>query len=466
MTELRFIGVEDGCLIVSGDDGRQHRVRIDDALREAVRPRPAERREAPKVPPREIQQLIRAGRSVDEVVEMTGAEAADVARFEGPIRAERDYIVEQARSVPVRMRAEVDPLGEGATFGSALDERLETLGAAKVRWDAWKDPEEGWQVELGFAVDELERDARWSYEPKSRSLTPRNPAATTLSQQGELSALHAPRLRAVDAPGSVAAPVERSTAPDARRAHPSGAVHIDRTPPPSTRPDHLNETADLLEALRRRRGEREPLRTEDEDLEAAYDEEFPAPAVPQPHRPPIAFAPRREGGTATAPAAEHDADAPDDLDGGEEGQAPDPGSMRVPNRTSGLTGGIDRIRRGSDGRGSGPGPRVVDVPLDGLDGLEGDAHDAPAEATSDRRRRAAAEREAAARAAAGPSGLAADDADDDHDDGPAEPSARGSEDAAPAARPAQTTTGSLGRRRSRPSMPSWDEIVFGTKRDD
>lgn len=446
MTELRFIGVEDGCLVVSGDDGRTHRVRIDDALRDAVRPRPAERREAPKVAPRAIQQLIRAGRSVDEVVELTGAEPADVARFEGPIRAERDYLVEQARAVPVRVRADLDPLGDGATFGSALDERLESLGAKEVRWDAWKDPEEGWQLQLAFTVDELEREARWSFEPKSRSLSPRNASATTLSQQGELSSLHAPRLRAVDAPGSDATAVERSTGPDARRGRADGAPQAERT---RTAADVSNETADLLEALRRRRGEREPIRIEDE-LEADYDADSPAPSVPQPHRPPIALAPRaRQGDDARAQDSAED----------------DEPRASAPPRPASATGGIERVRRGS-GTTAG-GLRFVDVPLEGLDDVDGpEAASADSDLPSDRRRRAAAER-AAARAADALTGLAAPEegagaaADEELpvDDSPRSDTAAG-------ASPSTVQTGPVGRSRARRSMPSWDEIVFGTKRDD
>ena len=424
MTELRFIGVEDNRLIVSGDDGRQFQVPIDDALRDAVRPKPQERRTAPKVAPREIQQLIRAGHSIDEIVTMTGAEKADVERFEAPIRAERDYMVEQARGVSVRVQSDVDPMGsDGATFGGVLDERLETINARDIAWDGWKDPETGWHIKLSFTVDSLEREAIWTFEPKSRALSPKNDHATTLSQQGELESLAAPTLRAVQQEGEMVAPIERSTARMAP-THEAEARDIPRHPTAAAPRIPGNETADLLEALRRRRGEREPLTFQDPELEAEYDEQFPAPEVPQPHRPPIAFTPR-QGGLR------------------EDSGIDDPGALPAPNRTSGMTGGVDRIRRGSHGKQTKNGPRIVDVPLHGFDEVQ----DSDA-----REERPAA---GASSTAARPERAKAAPVTEQKPEQPAHPGPQ-----------QRNTTASLGKKRSRKAMPSWDEIVFGTKRDD
>lgn len=423
MTELRFIGVEDNHLIVSGDDGRQFRILIDAALRDAVRPKPQERRAAPKVAPREIQQLMRAGHTIEEIVSLTGAERADVERFEAPIRAERDYMVEQARSVPVRVRADLDPMGnEGATFGSVLDERLETISARDIVWDSWKDPETGWHIKLSFTVDSLEREAIWSFEPRSRALAPSNDHATTLSQQGELDSLAAPTLRAVQHEGEAATPIERSTArPVASEGAPVRDIPRHPTAPAPRVPG--NETADLLEALRRRRGEREPLHLHESELEAEYDEQYPAPGVPQPHRPPIAFTPRQGGER-------------------EESGIDDPGALPAPNRTSGMTGGVDRIRRGSHGTSSVPrGPRIVDVPLHGFDEVNEQEESAPKARPTTSRKQERDTKASTSSDSAAPS--------------TSETPARG-----------RNTTASLGKKRSRKAMPSWDEIVFGTKRDE
>jgi hypothetical protein len=113
-------------------------------------------------------------------------------------------------------------------------------------------------VKLSFQVREVDRDARWSFDPRRGTLAPLNADATQLSRQGSLPEGLIPRLRALDAPalkdqtrfdsGAFAATRAETTSSTAVE---DAAVH--RAPDaPVTSPD----TADLLEALRRRRGER------------------------------------------------------------------------------------------------------------------------------------------------------------------------------------------------------------------
>jgi hypothetical protein len=307
MQDLTVIGVENGALLVSSDGGERFRIVIDDVLQSRLRQGIASAQGAKKVSPREIQTHIRAGLSAVEVAELTGAAVEYVERFEGPVVAERQFIVDSALRVAVQPTTPADPLGEEplSTFGEALDERLEGLDARDVRWASWKD-ETGWIVKLTFTSREIEHDARWQFDPKRHVLTPLNNEATTLSRHGELTEGLIPRLRAVSNTGEPDAarfdsgsfsPLERVPAPDAASGEPVAEADVPAAAPteqpavpaapaasiaPSiaparpvkepTRPydgfavkrapdeadtaDH-NQTADLLEALRRRRGERE-----------------------------------------------------------------------------------------------------------------------------------------------------------------------------------------------------------------
>jgi len=315
MQDLTVIGVENGALLVSSDGGERFRIVIDDVLQSRLRQGVAAQSGGKKVSPREIQTHIRAGLSAFEVAELTGASVEYVERFEGPVVAERQFMVESALRVPVQPTTPADPLGEEplSTFGDALEERLEGLDAQDVRWASWKD-ETGWIVKLTFSSREIEHDARWQFDPKRHSLTPLNNEATTLSRHGELSEGLIPRLRAVSTPvdgpdarfdsGSFT-PLERvpgpSAVPDAadessetaqtaeaqidtpagdpapaaehaasgatslfaaasrpakEQQRPYDAFAVKRAPDTEDTADH-NQTADLLEALRRRRGERE-----------------------------------------------------------------------------------------------------------------------------------------------------------------------------------------------------------------
>ncbi|QAV69541.1 DUF3071 domain-containing protein [Salinibacterium sp. UTAS2018] len=280
MEDLRVIEVQDGALIVSSNDGTRYRLAVDSVLQSRLRQSRALSGTGPKLAPREIQAHIRAGMSAQDVANLTGADLEYIERFEGPVVAEREFVVKSALAVPVHVAGETDTLTSTRTFGSAIRERLVDMHAANERWASWKDPESGWIVKLSFSANTIDHDARWQYDPKRQALAPLNNEAKTLSQQGEVTGALIPRLRAV-------APTEG--APDAARFD-SGAFDIDdlSAEPAPIRPAELpvmrdrsaeagvgNQTADLLDALRRRRGEREPANFE--------PEEEPAPTInPEP----------------------------------------------------------------------------------------------------------------------------------------------------------------------------------------
>ncbi|MFF2369506.1 septation protein SepH [Agromyces sp. NPDC058110] len=297
MQELKVIGVENGALVAASDDGARFRIEIDDVLQSRIRQAQPEIHTGPKPSPREVQALIRSGLSAEDVAQVTGASVDYVRRFEGPVVAEREHMVTSALAVPVHAVIEQDS-DEPVTFGLAIRDRLAKLGALGERWASWKDEERGWIVKLEFTADSIDHDARWGFEPRKQSLHPLNSEATTLSQQGELKGGLMPRLRAVGpdtedsrfdsgaftfeepvdtaldtAPHLEPLPYSRTTpavsSPAASRAA------IKRADEPT---QALGETADLLEALRRRRGEREAATTEAEQPELPLPvETTPAP---------------------------------------------------------------------------------------------------------------------------------------------------------------------------------------------
>jgi len=300
MQDLTVVGVENGALIVSSDGGERFRVAIDELLQSTIRKGVSSAQGGKKVSPREIQTHIRAGLSTFEVAELTGADVEYVERFEGPVVAERQFMVDSALRVAVQPTSPADPLGEEptTTFGDALEERLEGLDARDIRWASWKD-ESGWIVKLTFTSREIDHDARWQFDPKRHVLTPLNNEATTLSRHGELTEGLIPRLRAVSTPESGDSrfdsgafervlPAEPAllraadesdgdssdatadtaeapaillsgtigTARPKEQTKPYDGFAVKRAPDDADTADH-NQTADLLEALRRRRGERE-----------------------------------------------------------------------------------------------------------------------------------------------------------------------------------------------------------------
>lgn len=295
MDELTVIGAENGALIVVSEDGNRYRVPITEALHTALRQNRPAAPVAHRVSPREIQAMIRAGKSAAEVVAETGEPAEYVHRFEGPVIAEREYVVTAARSVPVAVVAETESGVASHTFGGVIDSRLSELSAKDVRWSSWK-TDLHWIVTVAFSDAEVEREARWTFDPKKATLIPSNHEAQSLSQQGEAPPTLIPRLRAVPIPqsedrtrfdsgaflldddiasiGSPAAPTSGASsvsasipsAPLAPAAIPHSRMGV-RTAGDDADTADVSQTADLLEALRRRRGEREAAPPD--ELEAA-----------------------------------------------------------------------------------------------------------------------------------------------------------------------------------------------------
>jgi hypothetical protein len=289
MDELTAIGAENGALIVVSADGARYRVPITEALHTALRQNRPAAAAAHRVSPREVQTLIRSGLTAAEVVERTGEPLEYIQRFEGPVLAEREYVVTAARSVPVAVAADTES-GIGAhTFGAIIDSRLDDVSATAVRWASRK-LEQHWLVTVSFLEGETEREARWTFEPKKSALVPSNHEAQSLSQQSETPTTLIPRLRAVPATDADdrtrfdsgafllsddlgEAPV--AVAPASSPASPAAPISIAparpgvRTAPDEETTADVSNTADLLEALRRRRGEREAAPQDDREASRA-----------------------------------------------------------------------------------------------------------------------------------------------------------------------------------------------------
>lgn len=269
MEQLKVIGTEDGVLVLATERGERFGLPVDEVLRGELRRAGADREERGARPsPREIQAHVRAGMSAPEVATLLGIRVEDVVRFERPVLAEREHMVGQALAVPVLLGGELEHDAH-VTFGAAVRAKLAEAGATGERWTSWKEST-GWIVKLEFTANGVDHDARWGFEPRRSTLSPQNSDAIQLSRQGSLPEGLIPRLRALDSPlpkdetrfdsGAFGPRIlEPEPEPAVEHSPASSAVQdaaIKRAP---DAPIASTETADLLEALRRRRGQREPL---------------------------------------------------------------------------------------------------------------------------------------------------------------------------------------------------------------
>lgn len=288
MSELTLVGLdEDGeHVVLEGPDGQRFRVRIDEALRAAVRrDRPQleqVRADQAGVPPREIQSRIRAGATAEEVAEETGMPVEIVRRYDGPVLAERQYVAQQAMATRIGHESGAPVLGDLVT------DRLATrdVAPAGITWDAYRLGTSPWTVEVRFDVGGAQRSARWTYDAADRRVRALDDEARWLSE----TELPDEPIRGPRHLTAVRDKVFDIEVDDAVRPL-LAQVDLPALPEPEPEPD---ATHALLDDLAGRRGVRQELDPEADDEfpgfgpQHAFDFEHPSAAaepVPAAHPP-------------------------------------------------------------------------------------------------------------------------------------------------------------------------------------
>ncbi len=275
MQDVRLIGVdEDGQhVLLAGADGGRFRLPLDEALRAAAR------RERPRLGqlqiemdrglrPRDVQALVRAGASAEEVAERSGWPVEKVHKYEGPILAEREHVAQLARQVRVRGRAGQGG-GAAPTLAARVAQRMEGRGVngEANAWDAWRSPEGGhWTVVLTFAAGGRQRQASWTFDPVSRTVDAADDEARWLSEEE-------PSGSSVVA-GGPAAPARATRVYDVEA---EGGVSVTRRTPGQ------DEPLDLMTAMRQRStvgGRRTGARRRATPTELPGAEHLPSDALP------------------------------------------------------------------------------------------------------------------------------------------------------------------------------------------
>jgi hypothetical protein len=363
MSELRYLSTDGDYLLLEAADGTQYRLLIDESVRKAARREVVSEGDAAKISPRDIQLEVRSGVSVEDLAAKTGASLEYVQKFAAPVIDELAHVVSSALSVRITMAGDRYSETTQVEFGEVIANRLAATGVVQYVWTARKTDNGGWQLQCKFG-DTL---ANWAFDPRKLALAPENEVAVQLSTQQSLTDGPLPKLRPVadntgasenaspaatsapvapaahtsvtqapvapvaatsapvattisepDSPAKFANPVVRLTSVESSSqsitedlgstAEFDGVVPFGRTgtPAPASEPADLANTADLLDALRKRRLSREEDLSKDDnavapDLGATQAIELPtfnkaAEAVEETAEEPASFA----GSTETA----------------------------------------------------------------------------------------------------------------------------------------------------------------------
>ncbi|BCW70609.1 septation protein SepH [Arthrobacter sp. NicSoilB8] len=479
MQDLRLVGVHDDGehLLLSGTGGAMFQLPIDEALRVAASRTAAKAAASAAAPPiamspRDIQTRIRNGATATEVAELSGIPLDKVRRYEGPVLAEREYIAQQARKVEVASPVPGHDVyrsvfGENpASLSDMVEHRLRAYGVepSTLEWDSWRRPDGSWNVVARFepkpggpaGIGE-EPPAMWTFHPARKSLQNANRWAQQLS---ELEPLEGPvptrRLTAVSD-----RPFDFETDAEAAARTATGQHSIIHQMLLQQDRIHQEQDADgLLDMLRSRRGHRIGV---DEDADDALAMLLSA-GVPAAHPRPaeVTEAPEdSEVVEATEPesAAESvdthtDAGAPG---GAVDADDADPGQPAVPAAEAASPTESDAFTRRRDGRPSMLSRLTLAPRLPEEDDVL-KLHDGVSTETREVTIAASQLRPAGKSPTASPGldeliGGGSSRRQHRESQGPARNDASSEQ---PERQPAKP---------KRSSVPSWDEIVFGTRND-
>jgi hypothetical protein len=194
MQELRFVAVsEDGRYAVLAVPGRSARftLPIDERLRavalgQTSRLAQYEIEVESPLRPKEIQARMRAGETAEEIADAAGIAVERVRWFEGPVLAERAYMADQAQAASVRRLGEAMPSTPGPRLGEVVSQRMSALGAdpEDAQWDAKKRGDGSWLVELTFTNAGRLHVAEWVFDPRRRHVLPADDNAARMSLPG------------------------------------------------------------------------------------------------------------------------------------------------------------------------------------------------------------------------------------------------------------------------------------------
>ena len=174
MTELRLDGkTEDGLyLSLHDNDGNEFTVRVSDTLRATVNQQrlmavPAN--DEPTVSIKEIQRLLRAGQTAEQIARDNSTTIEKVERFAGPILSERIYIIDQAQQIVIRKEGGREAVTLLGTVISRLAPR--NIDSSELSWETWRLEDGTWTLELHYPNSSGIGIAQWNFDSILRTVT-------------------------------------------------------------------------------------------------------------------------------------------------------------------------------------------------------------------------------------------------------------------------------------------------------
>ncbi|MDQ6617920.1 MAG: septation protein SepH, partial [Actinomycetota bacterium] len=180
-----------------------------------------------RLTPREVQALMRTGRTVQEIAEAAGMSEDWVGRFAPPVEAEQARMVERATRLTFskpRVGPSTQPLGESVTWNLA-ERGVVMSGPTTDAWSAFQLNDGSWVVRVSYQIQRRRQHADWSIDTDQGGLKALNRLGNELGyvEPGRRRPPALPPANAVSASAqrAASAPVKAPAPPLAR---PSGQL--------------------------------------------------------------------------------------------------------------------------------------------------------------------------------------------------------------------------------------------------
>ncbi len=272
MQDIRFVDSDGEYLNLETQGGERFRLILDDALRSAIKREIQVQLDTVSISPREIQDLVRSGLSASDVANSHSVPLDYVEKFALTVVDEIGHIIASAKTVRISIEADRYSEASQLEFGEILEGRLRKADATSVIWAATKLEGEPWMVSVSYVSAEENRNAVWSFDQRKLVLSPENESAVRLSAGDFAASPSTPKLkrveeasdstRVIELPRVDIVPETESTAEASAPATVSSIEELTRTSLQSVTDEPqgekviaepLSPTADLLEALRKKR---------------------------------------------------------------------------------------------------------------------------------------------------------------------------------------------------------------------
>lgn len=264
MEDIRLSGNDGDYLTLETADGEQYRLINDESLQAAVKKSRSDAVSS-SLSPRELQEAVRNGATLEELVETSGASFDFVEKFAAPVIAELEHIIESAKTLRLPSLGE----GSGLEFGEFVQSKLAALNATDIKWSTKRTDFNVWHISVSYQANGSATVAVWSFDPRKLVLSPENERAINLGKRENAPAAFLGGLVADTSTPTVAAvettklslvtdPATTSISDEVSSTISEPSVDVAEqalTESPANEDAPLSATADLLQALRKKRAE-------------------------------------------------------------------------------------------------------------------------------------------------------------------------------------------------------------------